>query len=72
MLMIKSLYNIKYGELKSQPMLRKRSILKNIIKATSLNPVGDRFEVISSAVIESKQADTPLDESKSLVRLYYR
>ncbi len=39
---------------------------KKYIKATSLNPVGDRFEVISSAVIESKQADTPLMKARAL------
>jgi transglutaminase-like putative cysteine protease len=39
---------------------------KKYLKATSLNPVGDRFEVISSTVIESKQADTPLMKARAL------
>ena len=39
---------------------------KKHLKATSLNPVGDRFEVISSTVIESKQADTPLMKARAL------
>ena len=39
---------------------------KKYLKATSLNPVGDRFEVISSTVIESKHADTPLMKARAL------
>ena len=39
---------------------------KKYLKATSLNPVGDRFEVISSTIIESKQADTPLMKARAL------
>ena len=39
---------------------------KKYLKATSLNPVGDRFEVISSTVIESKQANTPLMKARAL------
>ena len=39
---------------------------KKYLKATSLSPVGDRFEAISSAIIESKQADTPLMRARAL------
>jgi transglutaminase-like putative cysteine protease len=39
---------------------------KKYLKATTLNPIGDRFEVISSALIESKQADTPLMKARAL------
>ena len=39
---------------------------KKYLKATSLNPIGDRFEVISSTIIESKQADTPLMKARAL------
>ena len=33
---------------------------RKYLKSTALNPVGDRFEIISSTVIESKKADTPM------------
>jgi hypothetical protein len=39
---------------------------KKYLKATSLNPVGDRFGIISSTVIESKKADTPLMKARVL------
>ena len=64
--MIKLLYNIKYRELKSQLYIEETFNPKKYLKATSLNPVGDRFEVISSTVIESKQAYTPLMKARAL------
>ena len=39
---------------------------RKYLKSTALNPVGDRFEVISSTVIESKKADTPLMKARAL------
>jgi len=39
---------------------------KKYLKATALNPIGDRFELISSSVIESKRANTPLMKARAL------
>ena len=39
---------------------------RKYLKATALNPVGDRFEIISSTVIESKKANTPLMKARAL------
>lgn len=39
---------------------------RKYLKSTALNPVGDRFEIISSTVIESKKADTPLMKARAL------
>ena len=40
--------------------------IKKHLKATSLNPIGDRFELISSSVFELKEASTPLMKARAL------
>ncbi len=39
---------------------------KKYLEATALNPIGDRFKLISSSVIESKRANTPLMKARAL------